>query len=648
MLPIRKVVLFKHGVGFFEREGEVTDDASVDLAFKSAEMNDVLKSLTVLDLGGGHIASISYESTQPTEKRLEDVAFRLPEGGSLSGLCEQLKGAHVEVEIGSERVAGTVAGVETVWRRVEQESLHVHRLVLLCDGERLRSFELLELKSLRLLDDSVRKDLGHLLDILIGAKKKDLKRLTIFARGEGTRPLVASYVVETPVWKTSYRVILSEDKPLIQGWALVDNTQDEDWNDVRLSLVAGLPVSFIHDLYSPRYRRRPTVRVEVEEAYAPPVIEDALYEAAAFAPPPPQARPAPAAPPMASAPRQAPPRTMARAESMAVQTRTEKVGDLFEYAIERPVTVKRNQSALVPILSTTFGGKRVALFNRSVRESNPMSAILFENTTGLTLEGGPVTVLEGERYLGEAMLETLKPKEERLMPYSVELGCTIALDHRSHQRAVHRSTIQNGTLFLQRYIVTETIYRVRNKTDDAIDLFLEHPIQTGHALVDTPEPVATTRSYYRFRFDVAARAEHTFSVQERGDDVQRLALLSVDRAQLQVWYQSQYLDDDVRATLEQVADLLSRAAELRAEAEARQAEIQHIHADQQRLRENLKALGQSSDEQRLRERYVSELSREEDHLRALTDALATAQRDAEMVSRQAREAVMAMQFERTL
>ena len=96
MLPIKKVVLYKHGVGYFEREGEVDGDAAVELQFKSGEMNDVLKSLTVLDLGGGIVSSISYESTEPVERQLEDIAIRVPDGNAWTGLLSQVKGARVE------------------------------------------------------------------------------------------------------------------------------------------------------------------------------------------------------------------------------------------------------------------------------------------------------------------------------------------------------------------------------------------------------------------------------------------------------------------------------------------------------------------------------------------------------------------------
>ena len=276
MLPIRKIVLYKHGVGYFERRGVVEGDAALDLHFRASEMNDVLKSLTTLDMTSGHIASISYESTTPLERQLEDIAIRLPGDNAISGLLKEIKGAQVAVDLAGDRVEGIVAGIETTEKHVDGAAVHQQHLALLVDGVALRAFRLEDIARLEFLDEDLRQDLRHLLQVLIAAKRKDLKRLTVFAQGEGQREILASYIVETPVWKTSYRVILGDEKPLIQGWALVDNPQDEDWVDVQLSLVAGLPISFVHDLYSPRYKRRPVVEVDEEEAYAPPILEDAV------------------------------------------------------------------------------------------------------------------------------------------------------------------------------------------------------------------------------------------------------------------------------------------------------------------------------------------------------------------------------------
>lgn len=664
VLPIRRVVLFKHGVGYFEREGNVEGDTSIDLAFKAAEMNDVLKSLTVLDLGEGHVASISYESTLPTEKRLEDVAIRLPDGNSLSGLLEQVKGARVAVVAGSDRIEGVVAGIETRWRKSGDDTLHEHQLVLLVGGSSLRSFELTEVKSLDFLDEGLRKDLQHLLEILIGAKKKDLKRLTIFARGDGSRPVQASYVVETPVWKTSYRVMLGQAETRIQGWALVDNTQDEDWDDVALTLVAGLPISFVHDLYAPRHRRRPVVEVREEEAYAPPILEQAAYLAAegveemrtfAGAPPPAMHRPPP--PPMPGMARAAPApmappspaqRSQARERSVQVQTRTVEVGDLFQYVLDRPVTVKRNQSALVPILAAALSGKRVAIYNPEVRDKNPLSAIWLENTTGLTLEGGPLTVLENEDYVGESMLETMKPGEKRLVPYSVELGCVVAIDHESDVKDVHAVRIVNGALHLLRYKLARTIYRVTNKTDGVIDLFLEHRFEPQWKLVDTPKPLETTESFQRFRFDAAPKGETRFVVTERGDQWESVYLAHTTRDQLKVWVASRYLNQAAHEALGEIVSLNERVAESARSQGELQVQINEIGEKQARVRENLAALRDSRDEQRLRERYVTDLTRDEDALVALSAELEQSRREKSSLEVELRQRTASLKFDATL
>jgi hypothetical protein len=501
-----------------------------------------------------------------------------------------------------------------------------------------------------LLDDGLKQDLAHLLEILIGAKKKDLKRLTIFARGQGERELLASYVVETPVWKTSYRVILGGEQPRIQGWALVDNTQDEDWDDVSLTLVAGLPVSFVHDLYSPRHRRRPVVKVQEEEAYAPPMLEEGYAAADDEAPnvPMPRAAAAPARmmapPPPAAAPGRASPQAMraARERTSAVQTRTVQVGDLFQYVIDKPVTVKRGQSALVPILSSTFSGKRVAVYNEEIREKNPMSAIWFENSTGLTLEGGPLTVLEDESYVGESMLETMKPGDKRLVPYSVELGCLVTRDHESDSKDIYHARIVNGVLWLTRYHLDRTIYKIKNKLEQPLDLFLEHRIVDQTELWDTPAPFETTERFYRFRVEVPANQSASFTVVQRGNRYESFQLASVSRDQIRAWVSSRYLDAATEQGLGQIVDRNESVARLGRDVAERERQIKQIHENQARKRENLGALGTTHNEQKLRERYVSELAQEEDTLQKLLQQIEQGRREKEQLENQLRAELAAL------
>src|SRR5258708_1880737 len=279
---------------------------------------------------------------------------------------------------------------------------------------------------------------------------------------------------------------------MIQGWAVVDNTQDEDWENVQLSLVAGLPVAFVHDLYTPRYIRRPVVAVRETTGVLPPEVEEGLMLAdegeeediemtSAFS----VAAPRPAMAPMTSS------ILMARRSAVSstpTQVRERKLGDLFEYEIEHPVTIRRNQSALVPIVLRPFEGRPVLLYNKGSREENPMRCVEFKNTTGLTLEGGPVTVLEGSSYVGEAMLETLKPDEQRLVPYAVELGVFVLDNIDSHEEGVHRVTIRKGVLKTSYREVRQTTYSINNKGDEEHTLYLEYPRDhRDWKLYDTPD-----------------------------------------------------------------------------------------------------------------------------------------------------------------
>ncbi len=308
--------------------------------------------------------------------------------------------------------------------------------------------------------------------------------------------------------------------------------------------------------------------------------------------------------------------------STPVQTRTVEVGDLFQYEIENPVTVKRGQSALVPILQAHITGKRVALYNPDVRQKNPMSAVLFKNTSGATLEGGPVTVLEDATYVGESMLETMKPDEERLVPFSVELGCVVTVDPQSEVRNVSHSRIVGGYLYLTRYRLERRIYVIHNKGPKALDVFLDHRFTPTWELLEGEtdgKAVERTESFYRFRLDVPAGKTVRFTVTERGDQTETQALTQVSRDDVGVWTQNRWIDDHTRQVLLSLVDLQAQVVEVVRRIQQRETTINEIFHNQERVRANLQALGSSSDERGLRERYVTEMSFDEDRLKELRE-----------------------------
>lgn len=650
-LPIRRVVLYKHGVGYLERKGKVEGNASLLLDFKTRDMNDVLKSMTVLDLSGGTISAVSYDSTKPLEKLLEEATIRLPEDGSLHALLGQVKGARVRVKLAAEALEGAIVGIDTVELARGEAKIDRAHLTLLVAGS-LRTVDLLEVRELTFLDEAVRKDLEFYLATVLSSYKKDNKRVTILTAGEGQREVFVSYVLETPVWKTSYRILLdaSGEPPLIQGWALVDNTGDEDWEQVELSLVAGLPVSFVHDLYQPRYVRRPVVHVQTESAAAP-VIPQESYGGAAYdeaeeelslqeaAAPPARAMrgkgmasfAASAMPPPAPA---AMGMREAATRSQAVTTLTQEVGDLFEYRVGHPVSVMRNQSALVPILQAPFEGKRVLLYNRATRPKNPMACLELVNTTGLTLEGGPVTVTEEERYVGEAMLDTMKPSDRRLVPFAVELGCVVSVEDQSEQGSVFRASVNRGVLTTEHYRFQNTHYRVRNKAKRKQTLLLEHPKAAAWELDETAAPAEETDGFYRFKLELEPEKETVFRVRMRTRGHQTFSFDSASREDLKFFLASGYLDQRLGQAVEELIALRERGERLNAEAQSLGQERQQIFEDQKRIRANLESL-QKAGSTELGARLIKQLAQQEDRLEEIAARL----KQLELAKQQARAEV---------
>lgn len=631
MMPIRRVVLYKHGVGYFEREGPVEGEATLALTFKQAEVSDVLKSLTVLDLDGGHVSSVSYDSTKPLEQLLAEVSLSIPDQGSLVNLLPQVKGARVALHSGvAEPVEGIVLGIDGTERQTGDGVVHIVLLSILTDKGDVRQYDLHALAAVQILDPVLRRDLDYYLKTQLSSKKKDARTFTFFAQGAGKRTVRISYTLEAPVWKATYRILLGEkDRPaMIQGWAVVDNTQDEDWENVTLSLIAGLPVSFIHDLYTPRFIRRPEVRVQETTGVLPPEMEEGILMDAIYGEAIPAggaaAAPAPTAYAREAGKLLAGEGQSIRAMKSAVsstpsQVRERKIGDLFEYEIEHPVTIRRNQSALVPIVLKGFEGRPVLLYNKQNRPDNPMRCVEFKNTTGLTLEGGPVTVLEETRYVGEAMLDTLKPDEERLVPYAVELSVHVLDNVESTNDKINRIVIRRGQMLAYYVQVRQTTYHLHNKSPREQTVYLEHP-RGGNEwkLFASADPREITENYWRFRFNIAAKEVTNFVVRQRQTLQQTFSLADVSSPQLALWLEQKYLDAKTEKTLRQVMEMRQEAATIEAALANLEKERGAIHNEQKRIRENLQALGDRATEKDLRERFVKTLNSQEDRLEELT------------------------------
>ncbi|HXH68447.1 MAG TPA: carboxypeptidase regulatory-like domain-containing protein [Candidatus Limnocylindrales bacterium] len=262
-LPVRRVVLYKNGVGFFEHLGSVHGSQDVHIDFMSSQLNDVLNPLTVLDLSGGRITGVGYNSEAPLARRLATLRLALGEKPTQAEFLGALRGARIEVRSGgAPAITGKLLSIERKTRSSTTFTVETEEIFLITDAGEVRSVDLNPTTSVRILDGDLMVEVGRYLGLMAASRDQDVRRMTLSTTGSGDRNLYVSYISEVPVWKTTYRIVLpskSDKKPLLQGWAIVDNTVGEDWNNVELSLVAGAPHSFIQQLSEPYYSRRPVV-----------------------------------------------------------------------------------------------------------------------------------------------------------------------------------------------------------------------------------------------------------------------------------------------------------------------------------------------------------------------------------------------------
>jgi hypothetical protein len=711
-LPVRRVVLYKTGVGYFEHVGRVRGTQSVSIDFNTDQLNDVLKSLTILDLSDGRIANVSFNSEAPLAQRLGAQALPVGEQTTLLELLRTLRGARLEIRTARGLVTGRLVSVERR-ERAKDDGPARDELTVMSESGELRSVELTPAVSVKLAERDSAEQVGAYLGLLASNRAQNHRRMTIAAVGTGVRDLLVSYVSEVPVWKTTYRLVMpskSGGKPMLQGWAIVDNTVGEDWNDVELSLVAGAPQSFIQKLSQPVYTQRsvvgmartslpaPQIHQEpisdkavglhgrvVDSSGAPvpgvavmaidpnrrrfdavsdaqgryslsmlaagtyrmefalsgfktvtidaltlmhpgQIVPDIIMPVGALAesirvsgetglerydgrpyvgvvsggivaglaggvPPPP-----PAAPTRAF--------IEERLANAQVTAQTQDLGDLFEYRVAGPITIRKNQSALVPILKTDIGIQRVSIWNERTG-ARPLRSLWLTNSSGLTLDAGSVTVLQDATFAGEGLIDPLKPGEQ------------VESRRGDDRRAIMRVRIDRGVAVQHSEQRMRKVYTIHNSDVVARTVVVEHPVTPGWTLANGVEPAETSLTSYRFLVPVEAKGTATLSVEERRPTEARYTISQLTDDQIALFVRDARENVRLTQALGAIQTKKSAVATLIAEMRTRSVEATRISEDQTRLRENMRSLKGSGGERQLLERYVAQLNRQEDRVDAL-------------------------------
>ena len=655
-LPLERVVLFTSGVGYYQHGGTIVDEATVEMQFAAADVNDLLKSMVVLDPGGGP-PTVSYASRDPVTKTLGTFAVNLTDNPSLGELLGRLRGQRVELDAATP-VAGTVVGVEQ--RRVEiGEDQAVEKqflTVLTADG--LRTLPLDAVSRVKLADPRLQAELEKALAVLALAADNEKKGVAITFSGAGERPVTVGYVRESPIWKTSYRLLLDADtavtKAALQGWAIVENTTDADWKNVRLSLVSGRPISFVMDLYQPLYLPRPLVEPELHASLRPQVygqsMSDAekqltqaggrLDELAARGRGDARRALAKAAAPAAPASMTADGGVVdgrAMDESGVVAggawfgtagvTRSlaqgSDLGELFRYEIEKPVTLERQRSAMLPIVGGEIEAERVAIYDDRVLAKHPLSGLRLKNTTDSHLMQGPVTVYDQRGgYSGDARIEDMAPGTERLVSYAVDLDVEVVPRVEGRPEEIVSVRLAKGTLVAARKLARAKVFEIKNSGTEPVKVLVEHPLEAGWTLVKPEAPQEKTRDRSRFAVAAEPGKTATLEVVEEMPLEETHAITNLDDDRILFYSRVNATSPAVRESLAEVIRRKRDLEQLARDRQIREQALATIDQEQARIRGNMGTIDRGSD---LFNQYVKKLTGQEQRIETLRDEIAALQ-----------------------
>jgi len=653
-LPVKRVVLYKNGVGYFEHSTRVRGTQDLNIDFTSAQLNDVLKSLTVVDLGEGRITGVRFNSVAPLSERLKSLRLPLGEDATRKDLLEALRGTRVEVRSGPAVTSGKVLSVEMVKRfgAKPEQMEEVLEVTLVTDAGEVRSFELWPGTSLRIADRELSDEVNRYLNLIGYAKAVDLRRLTISAAGTGEREIFVSYISEVPVWKSTYRILLGAKagaKPLVQGWAVVDNTVGEDWKDVQLSLVAGAPQSFVQNISQPMYVRRPEVPLPQSAMLTPQTHEAAAMPMAAPAAPPPasmaeiaggvgggygEGRAAASPPPGQRKAEESQRLDLAERllKAQRVEAEAKGVGDFFEYNLTEKVTIGKNQSALVPILQTRIDAEKVTLWNEDSDQA--LRALWLHNTSGMTLDAGSFNVLDEGTFAGEGMLDAVRPGEKRLISYAADPALRIQVEEQSAEKPFSRIRVIKGTMIMTKEERETKTYKISNSDPAARDVIIEHPARPEWKLTEGVTPEETSASFHRFRVKVEPKKSAQLVVEEYHPLSARVELSNLSNEYIDLLAEQKRMTPAMEKAFKRVLDQKAVIEGLDAQLNSRQQEETSISSDQARIRENMKALKGSPEEKALLQRYTRQLDEQEDRLATLRSQIADLKGKRQQASQQ--------------
>ena len=591
-IPVTRVALYTAGLAQIVHETTVNGDEVISFPVEPKDINDILKSLIVEDMDGGTVDVVNFSSSDPVSVSLEDLRVNPSGSPSLNDFLKRTQGESVVVTTDSGTFQGRIFSVETS----VEDNRSVTKLNL-AGNSGIQAVDISKLENLRFSDPQLQKEIVSALGMISDSRVKSVRILKISCRGNGNRRIRLSYIRAVPLWKTSYRIIINTEGVLrLEGWAIVQNTGSQNWENIKLSFVAGRPNAFIMDLATPKYVARKMVETASPEPFGPASYEKASlpeslraksmansgassramddYDMEAEAP----YNPAPVVP---------------RAAGV-------REGNFYRYDVKLPVTVKARSSGMIPVIMQKDAGRTIGIFDPDY--GKVFKGVRLENKTDAHWASGPVTVIEGRYYGGDALLPDMIPGSSRILTYAVHGTLDVEKTEIDSPGKITALKIADGILYRTDKMVRKTRYSI---TGDEDELILIHPKEAGWKLIQSPEVTEETPSEYRFSlhdWNKPVTVEEEFVVSNS------FRLSGFSYSDLAVYMEWENISPELKKSMEKIVDLKRNVENITREINSLKTRTNTISRDQARIRENMKVLDKKSD---LFKRYAGQLDSQE-------------------------------------
>ncbi|MBK66892.1 MAG: hypothetical protein CMP22_02030 [Rickettsiales bacterium] len=642
-LPLKEVSISNAGLLHMTHKGDVSGKRTFELSAQASHIDDILKSLVILDPSGS-INSVSLPGKAPLSQKFEGLPFSPNATNSLINLLNSLKGHEIEVENQGAEARGKLvtAEVEHQSDKNSDYSKPAYKLSLMGE-DGLSVITIYDLAQIRIPNKALRSDFEKALSALKETNEKGSKTIKIVLDGTKSREVSYSYVIPAPLWKSAYRMVLpdfnSNDKTgVLQGWAILENMSGQDWSDVKLSLTSGSPVTYKQNLYESYYRARPTLPIQTVGALNPHKDEGTIEEMS-FMDAAPKMRKASmmgsrmaasadfarnelaAAPPM--------PETMSMSNGLAqmkqaVQTNQTVASQTI--TLGSTISLPHSHSMMAPVINDNLPMEAVSFYKSGTGDKNPYASVLLNNKSDVSLPAGIITLYSNDTYLGDAEMPNLPKGEERMVPYALDTDVTIA-EQTGYERNESSLVAARGVIKIKvkqiqkyNYVIDSSAMEKRVVVIDIPkrgnwDISKEDRNDVNFAYEETP-------NFHRLRVKLDADKARKFDVKFEYDSWDSISIASLSRDRLAQIAAS----NPDRETAQFLKDLAAEYANIdivKAKISQVERQIRAIEQDQRRLRDNLSSVPENSN---LAKKYLDKMEDQEDKIEELQEEEADLQR----------------------